>query len=101
MGNKVNLRNNTLCIAYRFSSGMTEKDYNSFLDWLGDNDIVTAYELGRDSVCFQGDVYDFSEEQMWTLINTGQTSLNRIDSLENCVHTSCSSSKDYISWYYN
>lgn len=80
---------------------MTEKDYNSFLDWLGDNDIVTAYELGRDSVCFQGDVYDFSEEQMWTLINTGQTSLNRIDSLENCVHTSCSSSKDYISWYYN
>lgn len=103
MENRVVSHYNTLRIAYRFSDGMAEGDFHTFFDWLGEHDIVTAYELSGDFVCYQGDVYEFGEDRMMEIIRLGQTTLKRIAPLENYVHTVSPTlaNKDFLSWYYS
>lgn len=99
MENEIKYQGDKLLIKYRFQKTSLNEDLNTFFDWLGDFDIVTAYELQDDFICSTGELYRLSQLEMTVLIEKGEIILEHIGSLTNHINMTNENERSFLNWY--
>ena len=101
MRNKLVFQNGEIEIYYKFNKTLNDADIDEFYCWLGDNDIVTAYEID-DFLCAAGILYKFGELESNLLMRYGNVKLHKVESLKNYIRrNNCENNVNYYKWYYN
>ena len=101
MKNRLVLRNTEIEIFYNFNSSLRGADIEEFYSWLGDNDVVTAYEIDV-FLCLAGVLYKFGEKESDILMKYGKVKLHKVESLESYVIRNNSEKNiEYYKWYYS
>lgn len=101
MENDIIYKENELTIKYKFNEDTNFFDeLDTFLDWLGDWDIVTASELEKDSICATGYLYKFTEPEFDKLYYEGKVTLKKIAYLDDYVNMNKENERGFFNWYY-
>lgn len=75
--------------------------YEDLFDWLGDNDIITASEIGEDCICMAGTVFRFTDADERVLMKNGIVSLQEAVPLEEYLDFQNEKHCCFYKWYNN
>ena len=81
--------------------GTTDRNYGDLFDDLGDEDIITASEIGRDVIVADGEVYLFTMNDEGTLKREGTVTLEHISSLKDFIDPGNGNHTAFLKWYFN
>lgn len=98
MEDKVEFKDNILTIHYE-NYGQEERNYDSLFDFLGDNDIITASEIGQDVILMDDLVFFFTHNDESKLKENSSVELNVHSTLEAYIDLSNPKEKEFYSWY--
>ena len=100
MNDLVLFQNGILTIFYP-KYGTKDRNYDSLFDFLGDYDIITASEIGKDTIVMSESVFLFTNDDEQTLKNDGYVSLTLISDLKSYIDKDNENHINFLNWYYN
>ena len=98
MEDKVEFKDNILTIHYA-NYGQEERNYGELFDFLGDNDIITASEIGQGVILMNDLVFFFTHNDERKLKENSSIELNVHSTLEAYIDLSDPKEKEFYSWY--
>lgn len=97
---KVEFYDNYIIITYH-NYGKEGRNYGELFDFLGNYDIITASELGKDIITVEYDIYLFRDEDESDLRENGAVRLNFLSHLKDYINPEKENHRDFIRWFYN
>lgn len=97
--NKVEYQNEILTIEFA-GYGTGNINYNELFDFLGENDIITASEIGEDCILMSNELFLFTHKDEQILKDTGKVQLERKCTLRDwVVEKNIPLDNNFVKWY--
>ena len=93
-------QNDTLKINY-LNYGKKGRNYSELFDFLGNFDIITASEIGQDSILMDNDVFLFTSLHEVFLRNNSFVNVPKISSLKDFIDYKNEDHIAFLKWYEN
>lgn len=92
---------NDKCLTITYKNyGDEERNYGELFDFLGDFDIVTGSEIGRDVIVMSGLIFYFTHQDEANLSRNGHVTLSEVCNLTDYIDKNNPEHISFLKWYF-